>query len=238
MSPLLEVDDLTAGYDGVEVLRGLSMSVDEGSVVAVLGPNGVGKSTLMKVLAGLLPAWSGEVRIDGRRIDGRTPYQVARTGVLLVPEGRGVFPGLTVAENLEIGARAGSGGAKERAVRLDEVRQRFPRLAERSDQVAGTLSGGEQQMLAMSRAFLGSPRVLLLDEISMGLAPIVVEELFGAVADLRSSGHTIVLVEQYLTYALQHADHCYVLHKGRVEVEGPPDVVAGSEALTSSYLGG
>ncbi|MCU1451550.1 MAG: amino acid/amide transporter ATP-binding protein 2, family [Acidimicrobiales bacterium] len=240
MPPLLEVDAVTSGYGKVEILHDLSISVPEGTVVALLGPNGAGKTTTLKVISGTLPVWQGCVNFDGRRLDGQSAYEIARGGVALVPEGRGIFPGLNVRENLEIGARAAGdrdadGSRKER---IERVLETFPRLRERLTQRAGTLSGGEQQMLALSRAFLCEPRLLLMDEISMGLAPRIVEQLFESVADLRAKGMTIVLVEQYLTYALRLADICYVLAKGRIEFVGEPSELRDSEALASSYLGG
>ena len=236
MPPLLEVDGVTSGYGKVEILHDLSIGVPEGTVVALLGPNGAGKTTTLKVISGTLPVWNGQVCLDRERLDGHTAYDIARRGVTLVPEGRGIFPGLDVRENLEIGVRAGDNG-ESRAARMDRVLETFPRLKERLAQRAGTLSGGEQQMLAVSRAFLGNPRVLLMDEISMGLAPRIVEQLFESVAELRDRGLTIVLVEQYLTYALRLADICYVLAKGRVEFVGEPGELRDSEALASSYLG-
>jgi branched-chain amino acid transport system ATP-binding protein len=238
--PLLEVDGVTSGYGKVEVLHDLSIGVPEGTVVALLGPNGAGKTTTLKVISGTLPVWEGSVHMEGKRIDGRSAYEIARSGVTLVPEGRGIFPGLNVRENLEIGVRAGGGGngdGEGRKDRLERVLETFPRLRERLSQRAGTLSGGEQQMLALSRAFLGNPRVLLMDEISMGLAPRIVEQLFESVNELRARGLTIVLVEQYLTYALRFADICYVLAKGRIEFVGEPAELRDSEALASSYLG-
>jgi branched-chain amino acid transport system ATP-binding protein len=239
MAPLLEVDCVTSGYGKVEVLHDLSIAVPEGTVVALLGPNGAGKTTSLRVISGTLPAWRGQVRYDGGRLDGRSAYEIARRGITLVPEGRGIFPGLEVRENLEIGVRAGdhNGSGESRKARLEQVLDTFPRLRERLSQRAGTLSGGEQQMLALSRAFLGQPRVLLMDEISMGLAPRIVEQLFESVGELRARGLTIVLVEQYLTYALRLADICYVLAKGRVEFVGEPCELRDSEALASSYLG-
>ena len=236
MPPLLEVDGVTSGYGKVEVLHDLSIGVPEGTVVALLGPNGAGKTTTLKVISGTLPVWQGNVMYDGKRIDGRSPYEIARSGVTLVPEGRGIFPGLNVRENLEIGVRAGDSD-ESRGDRLEQVLTTFPRLRERLSQRAGTLSGGEQQMLALSRAFLGNPRVLLMDEISMGLAPRIVEQLFESVNELRERGLTIVLVEQYLTYALRFADICYVLAKGRIEFVGEASELRDSEALASSYLG-
>ena len=236
MPPLLEVDGVTSGYGKVEILHDLSIGVPEGSVVALLGPNGAGKTTTLKVISGTLPVWNGQVRLDGERLDGRTAFDIARRGLTLVPEGRGIFPGLEVRENLEIGVRAGDNG-ESRTARMERVLETFPRLKERLSQRAGTLSGGEQQMLAVSRAFLGNPRVLLMDEISMGLAPRIVEQLFESVNELRERGLTIVLVEQYLTYALRFADICYVLSKGRIEFVGEPSELRDSEALASSYLG-
>jgi len=239
MPPLLEVDGVTSGYGKVEILRDLTIGVPDGTVVALLGPNGAGKTTTLKVISGTLPVWRGQVMYDGERLDHHSPYEIARRGVTLVPEGRGIFPGLNVRENLEIGVRAGTGGddGESRSERLETVLETFPRLRERLSQRAGTLSGGEQQMLALSRAFLGNPRVLLMDEISMGLAPRIVEQLFESVNELRQRGLTIVLVEQYLTYALRFADICYVLAKGRIEFVGEPGELRDSEALASSYLG-
>ncbi|HEV3351337.1 MAG TPA: ABC transporter ATP-binding protein [Acidimicrobiales bacterium] len=239
MPPLLAVDAVTSGYGKVEVLHDLTIGVPEGTVVALLGPNGAGKTTTLKVISGTLPVWRGQVMYDGERLDHRSVYDIARQGITLVPEGRGIFPGLNVRENLEIGVRAGSNGDNggSRGERLEAVLDTFPRLRERLSQRAGTLSGGEQQMLALSRAFLGNPRVLLMDEISMGLAPRIVEQLFESVNELRKRGLTIVLVEQYLTYALRFADICYVLAKGRIEFVGEPGELRDSEALASSYLG-
>jgi len=234
--PLLEVDGVTSGYGKVEILHDLCIAVPEGTVVALLGPNGAGKTTTLRVISGTLPVWNGQVQYEGERLDGRSAFEIARRGITLVPEGRGIFPGLEVRENLEIGVRAGNNG-ESRRVRMERVLDTFPRLRERLSQRAGTLSGGEQQMLALSRAFLGNPRVLLMDEISMGLAPRIVEQLFESVNELRQRGLTIVLVEQYLTYALRLADICYVLAKGRIEFVGEPSELRDSEALASSYLG-
>jgi len=238
MALLLEVDHITSGYGKVEVLHDLSIAVPEGAVVALLGPNGAGKTTTLRAISGTLPVWRGQVRFDGRRIDGRSAYEIARRGVVLVPEGRGIFPGLNVRENLEIGVRAtANGGLASRRARLEGVLDAFPRLRERLSQRAGTLSGGEQQMLSLSRAFLAEPRLLLLDEISMGLAPRIVEQLFESVGRLKEQGLSIVLVEQYLTYALRLADICYVLAKGRIGFVGEPAELRGGEALAGSYLG-
>jgi len=236
--PLLELEHVHSGYGKVEILHDLSLAVPEGTIVALLGPNGAGKTTTLRVISGTLPCFSGDVRLEGQRINGCSAYEIARRGVTLVPEGRGIFPGLNVKENLEIGAHASDeAGAAGRQTRVEQVLESFPRLEERLNQRAGTLSGGEQQMLALSRAFLSQPKLLLMDEISMGLAPRIVEHLFERVAELKERGHTMILVEQYLTYALRLADICYVLAKGRIEFVGEPAELRDSEALASSYLG-
>jgi branched-chain amino acid transport system ATP-binding protein len=218
----LELRGVHAGYGRIGVLRDVSIRVPQGSVVALLGPNGAGKTTTLNAIAGTIPVQRGDLLLQGRSIRRLSPYERARRGVVLVPEGRGVFPGLSVRDNLELVVRASRCDADTREERLAEVLTVFPRLAERLAQRAGTMSGGEQQMLALSRAFLTDPKVLLMDEISMGLAPQLVEDLFGAVQTLRSRGSTIVLVEQFLTYALRFADICYVLNKGRVAFVGEP----------------
>lgn len=237
MPARLSLEDVTTGYGRVEVLHHLSLTVPAGAVVALLGPNGAGKTTTLNAISGTIPVWRGAVRLDGRRIDGCTPYAIARRGVTLVPEGRGIFPSLSVADNLDIAAHAARGDSARRHAATAEVLRMFPRLDERRWQRAGTLSGGEQQMLALSRALLADPTVLLMDEISMGLAPLVVENLFEAVAAQKAAGRTIVLVEQYLTYALRFADICYILSKGGVGFVGEPAELRSS-AVTSAYLAG
>jgi branched-chain amino acid transport system ATP-binding protein len=218
--PALELRGVSAGYGRIEVVHDINIVVPAGSVVALLGPNGAGKTTTLSAIAGTIPLMGGDVLLDGQPISGLSTYERTRRGIVLVPEGRSVFPSLSVEDNLELVVRAATNNAQTRAERLAEVWEIFPRLAERREQRAGTLSGGEQQMLAMSRAFLSSARVLLLDEISMGLAPVLVESLFDAVQQLRDRGKTIVLVEQFLTYALRLADLCYVLGRGRVTFVG------------------
>jgi branched-chain amino acid transport system ATP-binding protein len=233
----LTLDDVTAGYGRVEVLHRLSFSVPEGAVVALLGPNGAGKTTTLGVIAGLVETTAGRVLLDGRNITGLSVYRRARRGVILVPEGRGIFPGLSVRDNLDIAEHSAPGVTDAwRREQRDRVLAMFPRLEQRLEQRAGTLSGGEQQMLAMSRAFLAKPSVLLLDEISMGLAPQVVSALFESVDALRKAGQTIVLVEQYLTYALELADLCYVMSKGRIAFAGEPTELRGATSL-ASYAG-
>lgn len=237
MPGLLTLEEVTTGYGRVEILHGLSITVPAGTVVALLGPNGAGKTTTLNAISGTIPVWRGAIRLGGRRLDGRSAYTIARRGVTLVPEGRGIFPSLSVGENLEIAARAADSPPADRAAALDYVLQKFPRLSERRSQRAGTMSGGEQQMLALSRALLADPKVLLMDEISMGLAPLIVEDLFSAVAAQKTAGRTIVLVEQYLTYALRYADLCYILVKGEVAFVGEPSELRSS-AVTAAYLAG
>ena len=232
MPPLLELDNVDAGYGRVQILRGLSFSVPENAVVALVGPNGVGKTTTLRVISGTLPISGGEIRYDGEPLDTRSPYHVARQGVTLVPEGRGVFPGLSVRENLAIAARTNKHkSADERSDALDETLEIFPRLAERLEQRAGTMSGGEQQMLALSRAFLSDPRLLLVDELSMGLAPQIVAELFDSLRTLKERGITIVLVEQFLSYALSMADVCFEMAKGSIVFAGDPDEIRAGHGL-------
>jgi branched-chain amino acid transport system ATP-binding protein len=233
---VLELDRVRAGYGRIEVLRELTLAVPEGSVVALLGPNGTGKTTTLRAISGTLPIRSGAIRLDGRRIDGRRPSTIARRGLALVPEGRGVFPGLTVEDNLRIAHRsapAAVAGSWESW--LDRIATTFPVLGQRRTQLAGSMSGGEQQMLALCRALVGRPRVVLVDELSMGLAPMVVEQLFEQVAALREAGQTIVLVEQYLTHALRYADLCYILAKGRVAWQGEASELRGS-SVASNFL--
>jgi branched-chain amino acid transport system ATP-binding protein len=223
MSPsLLELRGVEAGYGRIKVLRDLDLRVPEGAVVALVGPNGAGKTTTLNAIAGSIPIRKGDLLLEGRSVRSLSSNERAPRGIVLVPEGRGLFPSLTVRENLELVVRGSRCDADTREARLSEVMETFPRLAERLSQRAGTMSGGEQQMLALSRAFLASPKVLLMDEISMGLAPKLVEDLFEAVHKLRARGMTIVLVEQFLTYALRFADVCYVLGKGRVTFVGEP----------------
>jgi branched-chain amino acid transport system ATP-binding protein len=232
--PVLELRNVSAGYGRIEVVHDIDLVVPAGSVVALLGPNGAGKTTTLSAIAGTIPLMRGDLLLDGRSIRDLSTYERTRRGVGLVPEGRSVFPSLSVRDNLELVVRASDAAPDQRAERLDEVLHIFPRLAERRDQRAGTLSGGEQQMLALSRAFLSTARVLLMDEISMGLAPRLVEDLFAAVQHLRDRGKTIVLVEQFLTYALRFADICYVLAKGRVTFIGDAGEMrsgAGAEQL-------
>jgi branched-chain amino acid transport system ATP-binding protein len=234
-TPLLAVDALTVAYGAVTAVRGVSLTVADGEIVAALGPNGAGKTTLLRTIAGALKPRSGAVRFDGASIAGLTPEAVLRRGIALVPEGRHIFPKLTVEENLAIG------GITRRDA--DEVRgdtqrwfERFPILGERSGQLAGTLSGGEQQQLAVARALMSRPRLLLLDEPSLGLAPIFVDRIFELVTELRAAGTTILLVEQNVHRALEVADRAYVLSVGSVVASGSTDTLVEGD-LERSYLG-
>ncbi len=236
MTAALTVENLYAGYGKATVIRDLSLTVPEGSTVALLGPNGAGKTSTLGALTGMVKVTSGRVRLGRLRLDGLTTYQRAASGLTLIPEGRGIFPGLTVSENLTLAADSARGVDRAwRTRQMRRVEEMFPALGGRSRQRAGTLSGGEQQMLAVSRAFLAHPRVLMMDEISAGLAPLIVEQLYKAVEELKNDGVTIVLVEQYVTYALKLADICYVLGRGSVRFVGEPaELRAGGAGF--SYL--
>jgi branched-chain amino acid transport system ATP-binding protein len=230
-APILVARDLRAGYEGVEVLHGINLAVEPGSVTVVLGPNGAGKSTLLAVLAGLHEPTHGEVQYQGERVRTNRADKLVRAGLCMIPEGRGVFPNLTVQENLWMMTHQ---GVSRRDVE-SRAFERFPQLSGRKNQHAGTLSGGEQQMLAMARAVATEPRVLLLDELSMGLAPLVVEELYRVVGGLASEGITVVVVEQFAEFALSVAKWAAVMAGGRIVHSGPSEEVAAS--LHELYLG-
>jgi branched-chain amino acid transport system ATP-binding protein len=229
----IELIDVRAGYGRIEILHGVDLAVPVGTVYALLGPNGGGKSTTMQVISGAIRPTSGCVHIAGAHVNGASPDALVRAGVSRIPEGRGIFPNLTVDDNLRIWTYAA--GMSFKAVR-EAAFGRFPRLAERRDQRAGTMSGGEQQMLAMSRALVADPAVLLLDEISMGLAPIIVNELYDLVRQLAAEGITILLVEQFATTALRVADFAAVMSQGRIVAVGEPQDVA--DQVSAAYLGG
>lgn len=237
-APLLAVEDVTVTYGAVVAVRSVSVAIEAGEVLAVLGANGAGKTSLLRAATGLEPLAGGDVRVDGASVAGRRPEQVARLGVAHVPDHRGLFPSLTVAENLRMGLYgAGRDGTDEGRSALADVHEMFPILAERAAQPAGNLSGGQQQMLTIGRALLQGPRLLLLDEMSMGLAPSIVEDLFRVVGRLAEQGIGIVLVEQFVGGALGVADQVLVLEQGRAVATGTPAELAEHD-LAAAYLGG
>jgi branched-chain amino acid transport system ATP-binding protein len=232
VSLLLDVRGLRAGYGRTEVLHGAELRVPTGTAVAVLGANGAGKTTLLNTIAGLLRTWDGHIAFRGQPIHHRAAHSRTRSGVCLIPEGRGIFRGLTVRENLRLQA-----GEKEFAEALDRVAAAFPVLTERLHQQAGTLSGGQQQMLSVARALITDAPLVLADELSVGLAPVVVDEIFAAVELLKQQGRSLVLVEQYVERAVAVADYVYILHKGMTVFVGEPGQCRSGEVF-ERYLGG
>ena len=238
---MLEVENLVAGYGKVQVLQSVSLRVPEGTLVTLIGANGAGKTTTLRALSGMIAPQSGRIRLGGADIAGLPSHAITRRGLAHSPEGRRVFPALSVADNLTLGAFTRLTGSRPRGeVKRDHERMLslFPRLAERRNQYAGTLSGGEQQMLAMARALMLNPLVLLLDEPSMGLAPRLVEEVFAIIARLKAERITMLLVEQFAAAALEVADFGYVLENGRVSVSGPAARLRDDPAVRAAYLGG
>ena len=235
MSALLEINGLRGGYGRVEVLRGVDLQVNAAEMVALLGSNGAGKSTLNKVVCGLVPAWGGSVRFDGHDLSGAHYRAVVQAGLIQVPEGRKVFPNLSVLENLELGSFTRA--RERRAANLEKVFGIFPRLKERLAQNAGTMSGGEQQMLAIGRGLMAEPVLLILDEPSLGLSPLLVVELVSLMRRLREEGLAVLLVEQNVGQSLEIADRAYVLENGSVRFSGLPQELLGSDALRRAYLG-
>ncbi len=233
----LEIDGLEVAYGRTSAVRGISINVGDGQAVCLIGANGAGKTTTMRAISGLVRPRAGRIRFAGRDITGQPAHRIAAAGLRQVPEGRQCFAELTVAENLALGAYL-TPARNEVARRQESVLARFPRLRERLGQLAGSMSGGEQQMLAIGRALMGAPRLLLLDEPSMGLAPLFVEEIFAIIAALKADGTTILLVEQNASAALDVADHAYVLENGRIVLSGPAADVANDPGVAAAYLGG
>jgi branched-chain amino acid transport system ATP-binding protein len=233
---VITVEALNVSYGPVTAVRGVDLSVADGEVVVVLGRNGAGKTTTLKAMAGLLPASSGTIVLDGRDVTAEPAEDRVRHGLVLVPEGRGMFAELSVRENLLMGAYHRRQPRSKLRPDLERVTERFPRLLERIDQTAGSLSGGEQQMLAVARGLMSEPRILMVDEPSLGLAPIVVEQLYELFHDLASSGLTLVIVEQYVQVALGIADRAYVLDKGVVVLTGTAGELSSSPELIDAYL--
>jgi len=228
---LLELRNITAGYDAGTVLRDVTIIVPDGAVVALLGPNGAGKTTTLKVASGLLGTRSGQILVDGEDVTNKAPYQLARRGVCHVPEGRGIFPSLSVTDNIRLQAPA-----RNFKDSLRNATSVFPRLGERAKQTSRTMSGGEQQMLALCHAYVSDPQFILLDEVSMGLAPKIVEEIFEHLHDLARQGKSMLLVEQYVAQALKLADYVYIMDRGAITFAGEPGEIS-EETIMNSYLG-
>ena len=237
--PLLELHELSAAYGAVEALKGLSLHVGEGEIVALLGSNGAGKSTTLRTISGLMKPKAGRVLFDGQDIGGMHPESVVRLGVAHVPEGRRVFPGLTVKENIMLGASNRRGVARRQLeTEVDEMFELFPEIRRFSGALGWTLSGGQQQMVAVARGLMSKPRLLLLDEPSLGLAPLIVQQVFRIISRIRERGTTVLLVEQNARTALSVADRGYVLETGRLIVEGKPDQLWNNDEVRAAYLGG
>ncbi len=238
---MLTIDKLEAGYGKVQVLHGISIDVPKGKVVTLIGSNGAGKTTTMRAVSGMIKPSAGSITLGGKRIDGLESYTIAKLGLAHSPEGRRVFATMSVNDNLTLGAFARLTGSRPKGdvkADLERALELFPRLKERRSQLAGTLSGGEQQMLAMARAVMLNPDIVLLDEPSMGLAPILVDEVFRIIARLKSEGVTMLLVEQFAAAALNVSDYGYVLENGRIAVHGPADQLKNDPAVKAAYLGG
>ena len=233
---LLEVNNINVYYGAIHAIKGISFSVDEGEIVTLIGANGAGKSTTLHTVSGLLRSKTGDITFDGKPIGHMAPHLIVKEGLAHVPEGRRVFQQMTVEENLEMGAFTQPNSTVEPG--LEQVYEQFPRLKERRFQIAGTLSGGEQQMLAMGRALMSKPKLLMLDEPSMGLAPILVEQIFEIIQQLHKAGTTILLVEQNAQMALSVADRAYVLETGRITLSGTGTELAQSDKVKKAYLGG
>lgn len=232
---ILSVKDLKVNYGGIEAVKGISFDVPKGSVVTLIGANGAGKSTTLKAIAGLVKPASGSILFKGESITGKDPSLIVSKGIVLVPEGRRVFDNMTVLENIKIGAYLRHDDLSEDMAWVFDL---FPRLKEREWQLSGTLSGGEQQMLAMGRALMSRPKLLLLDEPSMGLAPLLIKEIFNIIVDINKSGTTVLLVEQNANMALSIANRAYVLETGRITLSGSAKELAASEDVRKAYLGG
>jgi len=234
---MLKINDITVGYGAITAVKGLTLEVREGEIVSLIGSNGAGKSTTLRTVSGLLKPKSGGIEFLGEKIDGSPGHEIVAKGICHSPEGRRIFPKMTVDENLDLGAYLRKDTAAIKETR-EHVLELFPRLKERINQKAGTMSGGEQQMLAVGRALMGSPKLLILDEPSMGLAPVLVDLIFETIEEIRKSGVTILLVEQNALAALRIADYAYVLESGHLKLEGDGSKLADDPAIAQAYLGG
>lgn len=237
MGTMLTINDINVFYGAIHAIKGVSLEVNEGEIVTLIGANGAGKSTILRTISGLLKPKTGSIQFEGQEIDGMPAHEIVKTGISQVPEGRRIFAEMSVLENLELGAftRKDKDGIK---ADMELVFERFPRLKERIGQLAGTLSGGEQQMLAMGRALMSRPRLLLLDEPSMGLAPLLIKEIFTIIQDINKTGTTVLLVEQNANMALSIAHRAYVLETGRITLSGDAKELAASDEVRKAYLGG
>lgn len=233
---LLEITGLNAGYGDVQVLRDIDLRIEEGSVVALVGANGAGKSTLLKIISGLLPPYSGRILLNGTDIVRWPSSKIVREGIVHVPEGRHLFPGMSIEENLLMGA-FGRSASRELQGELEKIYARFPRLGERKHQKAGSLSGGEQQMCAMARGLMANPRLMIIDEMSLGLAPLIVDDLVDTVKLINSQGAAVLLVEQDVQLALENSDYGYVLSTGRIAMQGPSRELLENPEIREVYLG-
>lgn len=237
MGTMLTINDINVFYGAIHAIKGVSLEVNEGEIVTLIGANGAGKSTILRTISGLLKPKTGSIQFVGQEIAGMPAHEIVKTGISQVPEGRRIFAEMSVLENLELGAftRKDKDGIK---ADMELVFERFPRLKERIGQLAGTLSGGEQQMLAMGRALMSRPRLLLLDEPSMGLAPLLIKEIFAIIQDINKTGTTVLLVEQNANMALSIAHRAYVLETGRITLSGDAKELAASDEVRKAYLGG
>lgn len=237
MGTMLTINDINVFYGAIHAIKGVSLEINEGEIVTLIGANGAGKSTILRTISGLLKPKTGSIQFEGQEIAGMPAHEIVKTGISQVPEGRRIFAEMSVLENLELGAftRKDKDGIK---ADMELVFDRFPRLKERIGQLAGTLSGGEQQMLAMGRALMSRPRLLLLDEPSMGLAPLLIKEIFAIIQDINKTGTTVLLVEQNANMALSIAHRAYVLETGRITLSGDAKELAASDEVRKAYLGG
>ncbi len=232
----LQVEGLESGYGEVQILWGVSLKLEQARLTTLVGANGSGKTTMLRTITGLLPAWKGTVTYDGRTVTGLSPHEKAQQGLVMVPEGRQLFTDMSVLENLQLGATPGHARA-DYARTLDWVFELFPRLKERTRQITGTLSGGEQQMVAIARGLMSKPRILMFDELSLGLSPLLVLNLFEVIVKLKAQGYTMLLVEQNVQMALAVSDYAYVMNNGRIEIEGPAKQVREMPSVKKAYLG-
>lgn len=234
---MLKVNDLHVNYGFIKAVKGINFHIPEGKIVSILGANGAGKTSTLKALSGIVPISKGSIELEGKKIDGKQAYEIVKQGIIHCPEGRKIFPQFTVEENLRVGSYVLSDN-NEVKENFSKVYEYFPRLRERKNQIAGTLSGGEQQMLAIGRGLMASPKLFILDEPSLGLAPIIVKEIFQIIKEINKQGVTVLLVEQNAFQTLKIADYVYVLETGNIVLEGTAEVIRNDESVKKSYLGG